>query len=70
MSPAHILAVRIAGAYGLSLDDLTAKSRRRSIVPRVRRIVALVLNRSGCSHARIARVLNRERSTITHLLRI
>jgi chromosomal replication initiation ATPase DnaA len=58
----------IVAAAGMTMADLRAPSRKREMME-VRRIVAAYLRRRGCSLPEIGRVLNRDHSTVLHLLR-
>jgi hypothetical protein len=58
----------IVTAGGMTMADLRAPSRKRELVE-VRRIVAIYLRQRGCSLPEIGRVLNRDHSTVLHLLR-
>ena len=60
---------QIASAAGVTVDHLRGSSRTRAMVE-VRRIVAAYLRRRGCSLPEIGRILNREHTTVQHLLRV
>ena len=59
----------IVHAAGATLDDVRGPVRRRDLVE-VRRVVARYLRTSGCSLPEIGRALNRDHSTVMHLLGI
>jgi hypothetical protein len=59
---------QIITAAGVSMTDVRGPDRS-SRMTEVRRIVATYLQRRGCSHQEIGRVLNRHRKSVLYLLR-
>jgi chromosomal replication initiation ATPase DnaA len=58
----------IAGAAGTTLAELRGPSTRRALVE-IRRIAARYLRERGCSLPEIGAALNRDHTSILHLLR-
>ena len=59
---------QIAGAAGLTVEQVRGRGKGRELVE-VRRIVAAYLRSRGCSLPEIGRVLNRDHTSVLHLLR-
>ncbi len=59
---------QILAAAGVTLEQMRGRGKTRGLVE-VRRIVAAYLRRRGCSLPEIGRVLNRDHTSVLHLLR-
>src|SRR5258708_18370154 len=60
---------QIAAAAGVTVEQVRGRGKGRELVE-VRRIVAAYLRRRGCSLPEIGRVLNRDHTSVLHLLRV
>jgi chromosomal replication initiation ATPase DnaA len=60
---------QIASAAGVTVDQVRGSSRAPALVE-VRRIIAAYLRRRGCSLPEVGRFLNRDHTSVMHLLRV
>lgn len=57
----------VANAFGLTTQDLTARKRTNQLVA-IRAAIAHVMTERGCKAGEIAKAINRDRTTVLHLL--